>query len=111
MALFAAGNPSGQSVGKYSVIRVRSMSRTGQKQEPTLDGRRTDVAEMGIDQSVETEQRVAGLRGRLARLLRNLNLVAAGMYTGLSCYGTPHSRRPVEKQVSKTEAQKRRDLV
>lgn len=87
------------------------MSRTGQNQEPTLDGRRTDVAEMGIDQTVEAELRGAGLRGRLARLLRNLKLVAAGMYTGLNCYGTPHSHRPVDKRHGETDPPKRRDLV
>ena len=65
----------------------------------TLDGTRTRVQDLntGVPFASEVELDGAGgretLRARLARLYKNLSLVMAGMYTGLNCYGTPHSHR------------------
>ncbi len=55
------------------------------RQEPTLDGERLRVGDLNFP------RRQAG--GRLRRLLNNLSLFLAGMYTGESCAGTPHSHR------------------
>jgi hypothetical protein len=57
-----------------------------QDAEPTLDGRRLQINELNLDSGKG--------QGRWRRLLRNLSLFMAGMYTGESCGGTPHSSRP-----------------
>ncbi|MEQ8313989.1 MAG: hypothetical protein RL839_03265 [Gammaproteobacteria bacterium] len=54
----------------------------------TLDGERTRVDELNLGDAQNDDAKTAS-GGRLARWLRNLNLVMAGMYTGLNCYGTP----------------------
>jgi len=51
----------------------------------TLDGKRLRIEELNIEAGDE--------RGPLRRFLRNLSLFLAGMYTGESCGGTPHSHR------------------
>ncbi len=60
---------------------------------PTLDGKRTrvDQLNLGAAQSPENSEEVPA--GGLKRLFFRLNQVLAGMYTGLTCYGTPHSHR------------------
>ncbi len=60
----------------------------------TLDGERTRVDELnlGADEAAST-----GFRGRIQRWYRNLNLVMAGMYTGLNCYGTPKTHHDYEE--------------
>lgn len=55
------------------------------RQEPTLDGERLRVGDLNLP-------RPQG-EGRFRRLLNNLSLFLAGMYTGESCAGTPHSHR------------------
>ena len=54
----------------------------------TIDGERTRVDElnMGTEPAIKS-----GFVGRLQQWAKNLNLVMAGMYTGLNCYGTPKS--------------------
>ncbi len=56
--------------------------------EPTLDGTRIGIKDLNLGQ-------VQG-RGRLRRLLRNVSHFLAGMYTGESCAGSPHSHRPAD---------------
>jgi hypothetical protein len=60
---------------------------------PTLDGKRTRVSQLnlGATQSPDTTEEAP--RGGLKLLFFRLNQVLAGMYTGLTCYGTPHSHR------------------
>lgn len=52
---------------------------------PTLDGTRIGRNELNLGQ-------VRG-QSRLQRWLRNLSHFLAGMYTGESCAGSPHSHR------------------
>ena len=70
----------------------------------TPDGERTRIDQLntGTESVPETEERqVSGLR----RWWRNLNMVLAGMYTGLGCYGTPNKHHSYS-QDSKTGADK-----
>ena len=62
---------------------------------PTLDGRRTPVSDLntGVDLKEQQPEDTGGLRG----FFRKLNLVMAGMYTGLNCYGTPHTHHSYKK--------------
>lgn len=57
--------------------------------EPTLDGRRLQIDELNLAE----EPGEGSKQGRWRRFLRNLSLFMAGMYTGESCGGTPHSSR------------------
>lgn len=54
--------------------------------EPTFDGRRVKLGELNLPPEPRRS-------GPLQRLRRNLALFLAGMYTGESCAGTPHSER------------------
>ena len=70
----------------------------------TPDGERTRIDQLNTGAKVEPEaeeQQVSGLR----RWWRNLNMVLAGMYTGLGCYGTPNKHHSYS-QDSKTDADK-----
>jgi len=59
---------------------------------PTPDGARTEINELNTGvQAQETDEQGRPI-GKLRRIWRNLNLVMAGMYTGLTCYGTPNER-------------------
>lgn len=60
-------------------------SKGRHESEPTLDGRR-----LGLDGLKLPE---ANGKTRLKRLLRRISEFLAGMYTGESCAGTPHSER------------------
>lgn len=59
--------------------------------EPTLDGRRVQVGELNLGAGGDGNSEKG--QGRFRRFLRNLSLFMAGMYTGESCGGTPHSSR------------------
>ena len=67
------------------------------KKAKTLDGERTRVEELnlGAEDSAVPE---SGLRGSIRRWYKNLNLVMAGMYTGLNCYGTPKAHHEYEEE-------------
>lgn len=55
----------------------------------TPNGRPTSVADLNVNSPIQSAQS----QGRLARLsagLKRLNLILAGMYTGVNCYGVPH---------------------
>ncbi len=67
----------------------------------TVDGERTRLQELNTGTtSGETEvmPERAGIIARWRRFYRNLNLVLAGMYTGLTCHGTPHTHHTYSRQ-------------
>ncbi len=59
------------------------MSNEDEEKHLTLDGKRLGMHELNM--GVEAGQ------GKLKRIFRNLSAFLAGMYTGESCAGTPHS--------------------
>ena len=88
----------------------------------TSNGRPTSVAELSVsvstaaDSSLEQNGECRAPRGLLSRLVsvcNKVNLVLAGMYTAVTCYGVPHeehsySERGGDDTVAKkprTEAQ------
>ena len=71
----------------------------------SLDGERVRVTELNTDLPFASLSNTRDTRIR--RWWRNFNLVLAGMYTGLTCYGTPHSQRPRDSgQDSDSQADK-----
>ena len=62
-----------------------SKPRESARREPTLYGRRIGLSELNL--GVEPK------RGRWQRWLYAFSQFLAGMYTGESCAGTPHSER------------------
>ena len=64
----------------------------------TIDGERTSVEELNIGSQ---KVAAAGISGYLQRWFKNVNLIMAGMYTGLNCYGTPKSHHEYEEEVKK----------
>ena len=78
----------------------------------TLDGERTRVEELNTG-PVPSGEEDRGLIGRLKRLSRNLSLVMAGMYTGLTCYGTPNTehRYATAKEAEKDGARPDKRLI
>ena len=73
----------------------------------TIDAARTTVAELNTDVPAIMDLGQQGLRGRLASAYRNLSLVLAGMYTGLSCGGTPNTHHSYEEDPSGKKPDKR----
>ena len=69
----------------------------GIKELSTLDGRRTKLCDLNLG-AVPEQDKSGGFRGRLASVLHGMSLTLAGMYTGLTCYGTPN---PVQKSLSR----------
>jgi len=67
----------------------------------TLDGERARVEDLNIGGGAGKEQPEAapsGVAARLKRAYRNFNLLLAGMYTGLNCYGTPHTHHSYDDE-------------
>ncbi len=62
--------------------------------EATLDGKRLRLHELNL--GTDNDARV----GRIRQVFRNLSLFLAGMYTGESCAGTPHSERHSKSSTS-----------
>jgi hypothetical protein len=60
----------------------------GKDTEATLDGKRLRLHELNLGISGDSTK-----DGRIQRFFRNLSQFLAGMYTGESCAGTPHSER------------------
>lgn len=60
-------------------------SKRDDRSEPTMDGKRLELQDLNLPD--------AEGRGRARRFLRKLSEFLAGMYTGESCAGTPHSER------------------
>jgi hypothetical protein len=74
--------------------------------QSTPDGRRVQLRVLLQDVIPAKDGRQTLQRGRLRRLLHNLNFFLAGMYTGEGCAGTPHSesrRRQPEGEDNKDE--------
>jgi len=70
-----------------------STSKASGRPRKTVDGERVRVSELNTEVPFSEQQTDNPGSSRLLRWWRNLNLVLAGMYTGLTCYGTPHSQR------------------
>jgi hypothetical protein len=66
---------------------MKQMNKTKVK---TLDGERTRLQEMNLG-NVEVDAADRSILARLKLAYKNANLLMAGMYTGLNCYGTPKS--------------------
>ena len=63
------------------------------KELSTLDGRRTELSDLNLG-AVKDQDKSGRFRGSLASMLHGMSLTLAGMYTGLTCYGTLN---PVKK--------------
>jgi len=63
------------------------------KKQVTLDGKRLGLRELNMG--------VEAGPGKFKRFLRRLSEFLAGMYTGESCAGTPHSERKSESPKSR----------
>ncbi len=68
----------------------------------TLDGERTTIAELNTGSDSAAVQ-ATGSISRWKLWLKNLNLVMAGMYTGLNCYGTPKTHHEYEDREDKPD--------
>lgn len=69
-----------------------------QPSEPTLNGRRLGINELNLG-----ADKGPGKRENLPRrFLRGVSLFLAGMYTGESCAGTPHSERKSNTKTTRT---------
>ena len=73
----------------------------------TVDGARTTLAELNTAVPTIIDHGQRGLLGRLAGAYRKLSLVMAGMYTGLSCGGTPNTHHSYEAEPSAEKPDKR----
>ncbi|MFT4748525.1 MAG: hypothetical protein ACI9E4_000189 [Pseudohongiellaceae bacterium] len=65
----------------------------------TTNGRPTSVAQLSVTVTTAAESNLEqigecraprGLLSRLVSVCNKVNLVLAGMYTGVTCYGVPH---------------------
>lgn len=70
------------------------MRDNAEKKQLTLDGKRLGMHELNMG--------VEAGPGKLKRIFRNLSAFLAGMYTGESCAGTPHSDHCSQSQTSAT---------
>jgi hypothetical protein len=66
-----------------------------EKIQATLDGKRLSIKEINLG--------VAHSRGPVRRFFYTLSQFLAGMYTGESCAGTPHSERE-SKSIKSSES-------
>lgn len=63
--------------------------------EATLDGKRVRLDELNLGATDSDSD-----SGRIRQFFRNLSQFFAGMYTGESCAGTPHSERHPKSSTS-----------
>tara|TARA_R110002072_G_scaffold169230_1_gene322856 strand:- start:185 stop:499 length:315 start_codon:yes stop_codon:yes gene_type:complete len=79
----------------------------------TLDGKRTSVEQINLgSKSALPDNGDAEPSGgvpvsfltRCRRWLHNANLVMAGMYTGLTCHGTPHTHHSYSDKQSSSDS-------
>jgi hypothetical protein len=61
-------------------------------QVKTLNGRPTKVSELALPCAQAEADIQPSFLGRVNRAYKNLNLILAGMYTGVTCYGVPHEK-------------------
>ncbi len=71
---------------------------TENKHVKTLNGRPTRVSQLSLPVVEEEQVKRSGLLFKLKRGYKNLNLVLAGMYTGVTCYGVPHDEHTYKEQ-------------
>ncbi|NKB31885.1 MAG: hypothetical protein GKR91_02170 [Pseudomonadales bacterium] len=71
--------------------------------QKTIDGERIAVADLNVEAPFAPNSDKKGLIAKLAAAYKNLSLVMAGMYTGLNCYGTPHSHRDADEDKNKPD--------
>lgn len=71
--------------------------------QKTIDGERIVVADLNVEAPFAPASEKKGLIAKLALAYKNLSLLMAGMYTGLNCYGTPHSHRETEGDENKAD--------
>lgn len=72
----------------------------------TLDGKRTSVQSINTEVPAGLRAESGGILSRIGRAYKNLNLIMAGMYTGVGCSGTPHedhSYQEAEKPKTRTD--------
>ena len=77
-----------------------TMAKSKQK---TIDGERIPVAELNLEAPFPADKSKSGFLNKIAAAYKNLSLVMAGMYTGLNCYGTPHSHRDSDRDENKPD--------
>ena len=63
----------------------------------TIGDERTRVEEINIDFPIELRNQNSFLISKLLIMYKSVSLIMAGMYTGLSCYGTADSGRKTIK--------------
>ena len=75
----------------------------------TLDGKRTSVEQINLGSKSASPDKMdaepASFFTRCRRWLHNANLVMAGMYTGLTCHGTPHAHHSYEDKQSSSDSE------
>lgn len=80
----------------------------------TINGRPTSVAELSVSElklEKESEGRQSkGLLSRLVSACNKVNLVLAGMYTGVTCYGVPHDEHSYSEQGDADSVDKKSDV-
>jgi hypothetical protein len=59
----------------------------------TLNGRPTALFALDLSQVDGEGAAKTGVMGKLKLAYKNLNLILAGMYTGVTCYGVPHEEQ------------------
>ena len=63
----------------------------------TLDGRRTPVQSINTEVPAALQTDSSGILPAIGRIWKSLNLLMAGMYTGVGCSGTPHEDHSYQK--------------
>ena len=71
---------------------------TENKPVKTLNGRPTRVSQLSLPVIEDELTKQSGLLLKLKSGYKNLNLVLAGMYTGVTCYGVPHEEQTYKEQ-------------
>lgn len=66
----------------------------------TLNGRPTTSSELALPEVISQP----GIIGKVKLAYKNLNLILAGMYTGVTCYGVPHEEHTYKSVDSKEKS-------
>ena len=99
---------SAQSNSNYHATEAVSWCMTNSRVK-TLDGKRTGVEQINLGRKSASPDKIdaepASFFTRCRRWLHNANLVMAGMYTGLTCHGTPHTHHSYEDKQSNSDSE------
>jgi hypothetical protein len=68
-------------------------------QAKTLNGCPTKVSDLALTPAHAEIDKKPGLLGRVQRAYKNLNLILAGMYTGVTCCGVPPEKHSFKASV------------